>query len=263
MGIPYTAICLFMFPTCSFNSSLYNFNFVQGGVIWKYLRYENFAHAEIQNLHACQTRLYETGGFRTTSGTVLLATVSFRQKVENGDVAKCSRGRKRKTKQNMEKALSTVWTYWLFRLNPLLACCIWSSPQTVSNVQLSSLFHSAPAIPDTRYTQLSHVNPPPIIANSVRSRSKPHHEVDWLKSVRNRFDWNRFMCKRNEFGSIQIESGLKPGYFASVEGSKLSIIVQSNLDYPNFDFTNTSINQTSCPGTMHKFIYSWWWILII
>ena len=91
-------------------------------------------------------------GLCTTSGAVLLATVSFRQKVEKGDVAKRSRGRKSKMKQNTEKALSTVCTYWLFRLDPLIACCIRSSPQTVSNVQLSSLFHSAPAIPDIRYT---------------------------------------------------------------------------------------------------------------
>ena len=32
--------------------------------------------------------------------------------------------------------------------------------------------------------------------------------------------------------------------------------VQSNLDYPKFDFTNTSIIRTHRPGPMHKFIYS-------
>ena len=32
--------------------------------------------------------------------------------------------------------------------------------------------------------------------------------------------------------------------------------LQSNLDYPNFVFPNTSTNRTSFPGTMHKFIHS-------
>ena len=50
-----------------------------------------------------------------------------------------------------ESAIDGICTYWLIRLDPFIECCIWSSPQTVSNIQLSSLFHSAPAIPDTRY----------------------------------------------------------------------------------------------------------------
>ena len=32
--------------------------------------------------------------------------------------------------------------------------------------------------------------------------------------------------------------------------------VQCNLDYPNFDYPNTSIIRTLCLGSMHKFIYS-------
>ena len=54
--------------------------------------------------------------------------------------------------------------------------------------------------------------------NDWWSGSKPHREVDWLKPVWNWFDWNRFKCRRNESGSIRIESGSKLDYFASVEG---------------------------------------------
>ena len=93
-----------------------------------------------------------TNGLCTTSGAVLLVTVSFCRKVEKQDHAKSSRERRSKTKQNMEKALSAVCTYWLFRLDTLIAWCIWSLPLTVSNVRISSLFHSTPAIPNTRYT---------------------------------------------------------------------------------------------------------------
>ena len=57
-----------------------------------------------------------------------------------------------------------------------------------------------------------------MIGNPVRSGSKPHREVDWLKPVWNRFDSNRFKCRSNESGSIRIESGSKPDYLASVEG---------------------------------------------
>ena len=59
-------------------------------------------------------------GLCTTSGAVLLATVLFHQKVEKGDFEKSSRGRKCKTKQNTEKALSTVCIYWLISLDPLI-----------------------------------------------------------------------------------------------------------------------------------------------
>ena len=94
------------------------------------------------------TRSYAYGndGLRTTSGAVLLARVLLRRKVDKGDVAKSSSGRKSKTKQNTEKALPTVWTYWLFLLDLWMACCIRSSPRTVNNLQLSSLFHTTPAI---------------------------------------------------------------------------------------------------------------------
>ena len=57
-----------------------------------------------------------------------------------------------------------------------------------------------------------------MIDNPVRFGSKPHRKVDWLKSVRNRFDWNQFKYRKNGSGSVWIDSGSKPNYFASVKG---------------------------------------------
>ena len=67
------------------------------------------------------------------------------QRAREAERAKRSRTRRKRYRRS---------TYWLFRLDSLIGCCIRSSWQTVSNVQLSSLFHStlATCIPDTRYT---------------------------------------------------------------------------------------------------------------
>ena len=48
-----------------------------------------------------------------TFGAVLLVAISFCRKIEKGDHAKSSRGRKRKTKWNTENALCMHWLFCL------------------------------------------------------------------------------------------------------------------------------------------------------
>ena len=105
--------------------------------------------------------------------------------------------------------------------------------------------------------------PPPIVANPVRSRSKPHCEVDWLKPVRNLFVWNRFKCRRNEFGSDRIKSWSKPDYFTCVEGP-YEVIVQRYSWHCFCQCIEYHVHLASAAGCLYDRVHShvmslFWW----
>ena len=55
----YTIICLLSFTKFSLNNTLYDFNIVRGGIVWKYFLYENFARMESTKLHAALLSVHE------------------------------------------------------------------------------------------------------------------------------------------------------------------------------------------------------------
>ena len=87
----YTVICLLSFMKFSYKNILYNFCFVQGGIVWKYSWYENFAHKENPKLHAVllsvneQTHIYARQALNRSINMFYASKLKqLREKIVNG-----------------------------------------------------------------------------------------------------------------------------------------------------------------------------------